>query len=95
MKIELPEIYWHGDKERIMTLDFSPLHNQLLTGGTDSQNLSGFIKLWRYDFNQEKDRFVEYLGNIEDGHKSTVNCIRFSPTENNFASASDGKTDRK
>ena len=23
MKLELPEIYWHGDKERIMSLDFS------------------------------------------------------------------------
>jgi hypothetical protein len=29
MKIEIPEIYWHGDKERIMSIDFFPFKESL------------------------------------------------------------------
>ena len=90
MKLELPEIYWHGDKERIMSLDFSPINNQLITGGSDTQNGTGFLKLWEYFLDQEKEKFVNYLGNIEGGHNSTVNCVKFSPCEKYFCSSSDG-----
>lgn len=47
MRIEIPEIYWHGDQERIMSVDFFPFASSLacfghkivfVTGGTDSES---------------------------------------------------------
>ena len=47
MRIEIPEIYWHGNKERIMSIDFFPFSQSLpqfqnkivfVTGGTDSES---------------------------------------------------------
>ena len=47
MRIEIPEIYWHGNKERIMSIDFFPFKKSLghfqnkvifITGGTDSES---------------------------------------------------------
>ena len=54
MRIEIPEIYWHGDKERIMSVDFFPFSASLpcfgnkivfVTGGTDSES-QAFIKVF-------------------------------------------------
>lgn len=53
MRIEVPEIYWHGNKERIMSIDFFPFTSSLscfqnkivfVTGGTDSES-QAFIKV--------------------------------------------------
>ena len=53
MRIEIPEIYWHGNKERIMSIDFFPFSSSLtyfqnkivfVTGGTDSES-QAFIKV--------------------------------------------------
>ena len=36
MKLENPNITWHGKKERIMTIAFHPFDSsELLTGGSD------------------------------------------------------------
>ena len=37
MKLKTPEIYWHGDRERIMSIDFYPFSNILVTGGSDTE----------------------------------------------------------
>jgi hypothetical protein len=37
MSVKVPEIYWHGNKERIMSIDFQPESNYLITGGSDSE----------------------------------------------------------
>jgi hypothetical protein len=47
MSVKVPEIYWHGNKERIMSLDFQPETNTLITGGSDSEFQTGFMKEWR------------------------------------------------
>lgn len=54
MKLVIPNIVWHGEKERIMTLAIQPNTNLLLTGGTDARiseedNTAeevGVIKMW-------------------------------------------------
>ena len=38
MKHELLQVYWHGDKQRIMTADFFPNSNLLITGGPDEED---------------------------------------------------------
>jgi hypothetical protein len=62
MKIELPELLWHGKVERILSLDFNPLNNELVTAGTDSEAMGmrekdaediscdGHIKVWTVNF---------------------------------------------
>lgn len=45
MKVEIPQIYWHGDRNRIMSLDFYPNSNLLVTCGSDNEDKQ-FIKFW-------------------------------------------------
>ncbi len=37
MKLETPEIYWHGNQERIMSIDFNPFDDTIVTAGSDSE----------------------------------------------------------
>jgi hypothetical protein len=47
MKIEIPQIYWHGDRDRIMSIDFYPNTNILVTCGAEVEN-----KMWvKVNFN--------------------------------------------
>lgn len=54
MQIKLPMILWHGSKERILSLDFHPFTNELVTGGSDEYNpketseADGFAKIWEF-----------------------------------------------
>ncbi|CAK89929.1 unnamed protein product (macronuclear) [Paramecium tetraurelia] len=95
MKLVIPNIIWHGEKERIMAIAIHPTQNLLLTGGSDSKivekdNVSedvGVIKMWTILENSTK--MVEFAGAINSGHEQTVNCLKFSPSGKNFASGSD------
>jgi hypothetical protein len=60
MRLEIPEILWHGDKDRIMSIDFYPFKESLktfnkklifVTGGTceDPEDV-GFVKVFFYLF---------------------------------------------
>ena len=48
MRIEIPQIFWHGNRDRIMSIDFYPNTNLLITSGAESENKM-FVKLWRID----------------------------------------------
>ena len=48
MRIEIPQIFWHGNRDRIMTIDFYPNTNLLITSGAESENKM-FVKLWRIE----------------------------------------------
>lgn len=75
MKLVIPNIIWHGDKERIMAIAIHPTQNLLLTGGSDSKiaekdNLIedvGVIKMWTILENSTK--MVEFAGAINAGHE--------------------------
>lgn len=41
MKIEIPQIFWHGNRDRIMSLDFYPNTNFLFTCGAEAED-----KMW-------------------------------------------------
>ena len=48
MRIEIPQIIWHGNRDRIMSIDFYPNTNLLITSGAESENKM-FVKLWRIE----------------------------------------------
>ena len=48
MRIEIPQIFWHGNRDRIMSIDFYPNSNLLITSGAESENKM-FVKLWRIE----------------------------------------------
>lgn len=41
MKLERPFIVWHGQYQRILTLDVHPFVNLLVTGGSDEDVYEG------------------------------------------------------
>ena len=45
MIIDLPQIYWHGKNDRIMSCDFYPNTNYLVTTGAESEDKM-YVKLW-------------------------------------------------
>lgn len=47
MKVEIPQIYWHGDRDRIMAIDFFPNSNLLATCGGENEE-KHFIKVSCY-----------------------------------------------
>ena len=103
MSVKVPEIYWHGNKERIMSLDFQPDTNTLITAGSDSEFQAGFMKEWRINLEklfQNEEEIIEmnndrmhahiiFVGNLENGHTSTVNVVKFNKTGKQLASGSD------
>ena len=48
MRIEIPQIFWHGNRDRIMSIDFYPNSNYLVTSGAESENKM-YVKLWRIE----------------------------------------------
>ena len=48
MRIEIPQIFWHGNRDRIMSIDFYPNSNFLVTSGAESENKM-YVKLWRIE----------------------------------------------
>ena len=48
MRIEIPQIFWHGNRDRIMSIDFYPNTNYLVTSGAESENKM-YVKLWRIE----------------------------------------------
>ena len=45
MRLETPEIYWHGNKERIMSIDFHPFNGSFVSAGSDSENQKTYIRV--------------------------------------------------
>lgn len=35
MNVDHPEYVWHGPSERILSIDFHPFINEIITGGSD------------------------------------------------------------
>lgn len=58
MRVDTPQIYWHGKSESIMSCDFLPGHNMLVTCGPDNEEdlyvRVSPLKLIFIGFNMEK-----------------------------------------
>lgn len=84
MKFDLPQIFWHGNRERIMSIDFGA-KLELVTAGTDLAS-SMFLRLWQVQIWPDlKIDHIEDLGT----HERSVNIVRFSPCKQMIASGSD------
>ena len=83
MKLELPEIHWHGNRERLMALHM--FKGLLVTCGADMGNQE-WIRLWRVTLSPFEITFVE---NVASNHERTVNVVRFSQSGEFIASGAD------
>ena len=87
MWIEKPDWVRHGEKHRIpiLSIDIQPLMERFITGAMDSTirvwNFKGFID------SNEKELKLATLSQ----HCGPVNCVRWSPNTQVFASGSDDK----
>ena len=103
MKVEIPQIHWHGDRDRIMSIDFYPNSNILVTAGGESEE-KHFIKIWEIGESDEDMKNSQPICSNENGsiktklkysyyltgaHNSVVNILRFSPDGKYLASAGD------
>ena len=87
MWIEKPEWIRHGEKHLvpILSIDIQPLMERFITGAMDST-----IHVWNFKGlidNDEKDLKLATLSQ----HCGPVNCVRWSPNTQCFASGSDDK----
>jgi len=47
MRLDVPDIYWHGPKDRVLALAFSPSGDTLITAGTvDSEGERSFMRVF-------------------------------------------------
>eukprot|EP00347_Sterkiella_histriomuscorum_P016639 403352417 len=105
MQVEIPQIYWHDNSARIMSIDVYPNSNYFATASVVSEDDSG-IRIWEMIAeNNEKQQFspgnasvastvtqkykIEYRYDLQGGHTSTINVVRFSPNGQYLASGSD------
>ncbi|CAG9312092.1 unnamed protein product [Blepharisma stoltei] len=88
MRVILPEIFWHGNRERIMSLDFqSSSTPQLATCGADLV-LGIYIRIWQINlFNNEL--IPQHIDDLAGTHERCVNVVKFSPDGKLLASGSD------
>lgn len=84
MKFDLPQIFWHGNRERIMSIDFGD-KLELVTAGTDLAS-SMFLRLWQVQLGPEIK--IDHLENLGT-HERSVNIVRYSPCKSMIASGSD------
>lgn len=84
MKLDTPEIAWHG-KKPILSVDFSKVGSKwrLASAGADND-----VKIWSITFNEDQQTKIEFLANL-NRHTKAVNVVRFSPKEEILASGGD------
>jgi hypothetical protein len=44
MRIEIPQIFWHGNRDRILSIDFYPNSNIIVTCGAEEEKM--WIKVY-------------------------------------------------
>ena len=59
MRLDIPDIYWHGPKDRILSLTFHPSGETLVTAGTvDSEGQKTFIRVRSKSIQQKLYSFL-------------------------------------
>jgi len=84
MRLDTPEIAWHG-KEPILSVDFSKIGStwRLASAGADKD-----VKIWSVFSNEDQHTKIEFLANLSR-HTKAVNVVKFSPKEEILASGGD------
>ena len=80
MKIEIPQIFWHGNNDRVMSIDFYPHTNYLVTCGAESEDKM-WVKLWDLTQNQHTVE-VDYRSRKQHA----VKPVQYSPMSRNEVS---------
>ena len=94
MQIDHPEIVWHGPSERILSLDFHPFINELITGGSDecisneASEFDGYAKAWEYEVTPENKIKVTFKFSLKK-HSNNVSAVKYSPHARYVATGSD------
>lgn len=84
MKLDVPGIYWHGNCERIMSIDSSKAEPSIVaTAGADTQD-SCYLRVWNL-----AGGLVVHLEDLTGTHERAVNVVRFSPDSHWLASGGD------
>eukprot|EP00743_Colponemidia_sp_Colp-15_P004241 GILK01004575.1.p1 GENE.GILK01004575.1~~GILK01004575.1.p1 ORF type:complete len:586 (+),score=111.10 GILK01004575.1:41-1759(+) len=83
MKVDTLEISWHGDRERVLSVDFHAPTSRFVTAGADND-----IRMWRIELKDDGKHGVKHVADIS-GHLKPVNVVRFSPNGLYLASGSD------
>jgi WD40 repeat protein len=87
MWIEKPAWIRHGDKHQIpiLSIDIQPLMERFITGAMDST-----VQVWNFKGIIDKDEKELKLATLSQ-HCGPVNCVRWNPNTQSFASGSDDK----
>ncbi|XP_022107613.1 chromatin assembly factor 1 subunit B-like [Acanthaster planci] len=92
MKLDTPEISWHG-REPIYSVDFQPCNSgaskkeprRLATAGCGTD---GNLRIWYIKINNDGKAMAEFASNLSR-HTKSVNVVRFSPDGQILASGGD------
>ncbi|KAG7792686.1 hypothetical protein KL910_000926 [Ogataea haglerorum] len=87
-------LHWHDNNLPIYSLDIQRTNvpttgtrsARVATGGGDNN-----VRIWRINYTETKVESVEYLSSLTK-HTQAVNCVRFNPSGDMLASASDDGT---
>lgn len=91
MQVEIPQILWHDEQNKIMSLDVYPNSAKyFVTSSFNSEGDSG-IRFWELQVQEQPSLKITptYLYDLAGGHTKTVNCVRFSPNGQFLASGAD------
>ena len=105
MQIDIPQIFWHGNRNRVMSIEFYPNTNYLVTCGAENESKM-YLKFWEISLNPTENSLENsgnnsnnesafslvkpvFLYELNGSHTSTVNVCRFSPDGKYLATAGD------
>ena len=91
MQVEIPQILWHDEQNKIMSMDVYPNSAKyFVTASFNTEGDSG-IRFWELNVQEESGLKVTptYQYDLAGGHTKTVNCVRFSPNGQFLASGGD------
>ena len=96
MQVDVPQISWHDESARIMSIDFYPNSLYFVTTSQSTEYDTG-IRFWKLIPSTKESTAKlplpkydpQHQYDLQGGHQSTVNCARFSHDGQFLASGSD------